>query len=101
MTQYSPHRLSVAPMMDWTDRHCRYFHRLLTKNTLLYTESTLQPRTISRPAVWPSFGSEAPALSATGSSASGWADRSAAGGRRRQAVGLQAAPDRIELMQKL
>jgi tRNA-dihydrouridine synthase A len=25
-------------MMDWTDRHCRYFHRLLTKNTLLYTE---------------------------------------------------------------
>jgi tRNA-dihydrouridine synthase A len=35
---YSPWRMSVAPMMDWTDRHCRYFHRLLTKNTLLYTE---------------------------------------------------------------
>ncbi|MBK9571301.1 MAG: tRNA dihydrouridine(20/20a) synthase DusA [Rhodoferax sp.] len=31
-------RLSVAPMMDWTDRHCRYFHRLLTQRTLLYTE---------------------------------------------------------------
>ena len=31
-------RMSVAPMMDWTDRHCRYFHRLLTRNTLLYTE---------------------------------------------------------------
>jgi tRNA-dihydrouridine synthase A len=31
-------RLSVAPMMDWTDRHCRYFHRLLTRHTLLYTE---------------------------------------------------------------
>lgn len=31
-------RLSVAPMMDWTDRHCRYFHRLLTEHTLLYTE---------------------------------------------------------------
>ncbi len=31
-------RLSVAPMMDWTDKHCRYFHRLLSKNTLLYTE---------------------------------------------------------------
>jgi len=31
-------RLSVAPMMDWTDRHCRYFHRLLSKNALLYTE---------------------------------------------------------------
>ena len=31
-------RLSVAPMMDWTDRHCRYFHRLLSRNTLLYTE---------------------------------------------------------------
>ena len=36
---FAAHRkLSVAPMMDWTDRHCRYFHRLLTKNTLLYTE---------------------------------------------------------------
>jgi tRNA-dihydrouridine synthase A len=34
----SPWRMSVAPMMDWTDRHCRYFHRLLSKNTLLYTE---------------------------------------------------------------
>ena len=32
------HRLSVAPMMDWTDRHCRYFHRLLTRHTRLYTE---------------------------------------------------------------
>lgn len=29
---------SVAPMMDWTDRHCRYFHRLLSPSTLLYTE---------------------------------------------------------------
>ena len=34
----SPWRLSVAPMMDWTDRHCRYFHRLLTHRTRLYTE---------------------------------------------------------------
>jgi tRNA-dihydrouridine synthase A len=34
----SPWRLSVAPMMDWTDRHCRYLHRLLTQHTLLYTE---------------------------------------------------------------
>jgi len=31
-------RFSVAPMMDWTDRHCRYFLRLLSKNALLYTE---------------------------------------------------------------
>src|SRR5262245_18471279 len=31
-------RFSVAPMMDWTDRHCRFFHRLLTRHTLLYTE---------------------------------------------------------------
>ena len=36
---FATHRkLSVAPMMEWTDRHCRYFHRLLSKNTLLYTE---------------------------------------------------------------
>jgi tRNA-dihydrouridine synthase A len=31
-------RLSVAPMLDWTDRNCRYFHRLLSRNALLYTE---------------------------------------------------------------
>ena len=31
-------RFSVAPMMDWTDRHCRYFHRQFTKKSLLYTE---------------------------------------------------------------
>jgi tRNA-dihydrouridine synthase A len=30
--------MSVAPMMDWTDRHCRYFHRLLSRRALLYTE---------------------------------------------------------------
>ncbi|MDX2259381.1 MAG: tRNA dihydrouridine(20/20a) synthase DusA [Hyphomicrobiaceae bacterium] len=34
----SPHRFSVAPMMDWTDRHCRFFHRLMTRRALLYTE---------------------------------------------------------------
>ncbi|OOG25925.1 tRNA dihydrouridine(20/20a) synthase DusA [Thioalkalivibrio denitrificans] len=34
----SPNRVSVAPMMDWTDRHCRYFLRLITRHTLLYTE---------------------------------------------------------------
>lgn len=32
------HRVCVAPMMDWTDRHCRYFHRGLTRHALLYTE---------------------------------------------------------------
>ena len=31
-------RLSVAPMMEWTDRHCRVFHRQFSKHTLLYTE---------------------------------------------------------------
>src|SRR5690606_30019823 len=31
-------RFSVAPMMDWTDRHCRYLHRLLTAEALLFTE---------------------------------------------------------------
>ncbi|MFA6230811.1 MAG: tRNA dihydrouridine(20/20a) synthase DusA [Rhodanobacter sp.] len=31
-------RVSVAPMMDWTDRHCRYFHRLLSPRARLYTE---------------------------------------------------------------
>ncbi|MCQ4296666.1 tRNA dihydrouridine(20/20a) synthase DusA [Pseudomonas stutzeri] len=32
------HRFSVAPMMDWTDRHCRYFLRQLSRHALLYTE---------------------------------------------------------------
>ncbi|HEY3815077.1 MAG TPA: tRNA dihydrouridine(20/20a) synthase DusA [Caulobacteraceae bacterium] len=32
------YRFSVAPMMDWTDRHCRAFHRMLTRRTRLYTE---------------------------------------------------------------
>lgn len=31
-------RFCVAPMMDWTDRHCRAFHRIMTRNALLYTE---------------------------------------------------------------
>jgi tRNA-dihydrouridine synthase A len=31
-------RFNIAPMMEWTDRHCRFFHRLLTRRTLLYTE---------------------------------------------------------------
>jgi tRNA-dihydrouridine synthase A len=31
-------KFSIAPMMEWTDRHCRFFHRLLTRRALLYTE---------------------------------------------------------------
>ncbi|MGB0847880.1 MAG: tRNA dihydrouridine(20/20a) synthase DusA [Thiolinea sp.] len=31
-------RFTIAPMLDWTDRHCRFFHRLLTQNAVLYTE---------------------------------------------------------------
>jgi len=34
----SSYRFSVAPMMDWTDRHCRVFHRLMTRRARLYTE---------------------------------------------------------------
>ena len=35
---YKTKTFAVAPMMDWTDRHCRVFHRTLTRNALLYTE---------------------------------------------------------------
>ncbi|MHA7600433.1 tRNA dihydrouridine(20/20a) synthase DusA [Alicycliphilus sp. T452] len=35
---HNPWRMSVAPMMDWTDRHCRHLHRLLSGHALLYTE---------------------------------------------------------------
>lgn len=37
-TTLLPQRFSVAPMLDWTDRHCRYFHRLMSKQAVLYTE---------------------------------------------------------------
>ncbi|MEO1137838.1 MAG: tRNA dihydrouridine(20/20a) synthase DusA [Pseudomonadota bacterium] len=36
-------RLSVAPMMDWTDRHCRFLHRQLSRRALLYTEMVTAP----------------------------------------------------------
>lgn len=36
-------RLSVAPMIDWTDRHCRYLHRQISQNVLLYTEMIASP----------------------------------------------------------
>ncbi len=39
-------RLSVAPMMDWTDRACRGFHRLLSRRALLYTEMVTAPAVI-------------------------------------------------------
>ena len=39
-------RLSVAPMMDWTDRHCRGFHRLMSRRALLYTEMVTAPAII-------------------------------------------------------
>ncbi|MEP7454863.1 tRNA dihydrouridine(20/20a) synthase DusA [Phyllobacterium sp. SB3] len=35
---YGDHRFAVAPMIDWTDRHCRTLHRQFTRNALLYTE---------------------------------------------------------------
>jgi len=38
MQKNQSYRLSVAPMMDWTDSHCRRFHRHLSRETLLYTE---------------------------------------------------------------
>ena len=42
-------RLSVAPMMDWTDRHCRYFHRLMTRRAMLYTEMVTAPAIVHGP----------------------------------------------------
>ncbi|MBS9478155.1 tRNA dihydrouridine(20/20a) synthase DusA [Ancylobacter radicis] len=38
MSKNQSFRFSVAPMMDWTDRHCRAFHRVLSRRALLYTE---------------------------------------------------------------
>jgi tRNA-dihydrouridine synthase A len=49
MTEYQSHRLSVAPMMDWTDRHCRVFHRQMTRRAMLYTEMVTAPAVIHGP----------------------------------------------------
>jgi len=38
MMLYQAHRFAIAPMMEWTDRHCRFFHRRLTRRALVYTE---------------------------------------------------------------
>ena len=78
-------RLSVAPMMDWTDRHCRFFHRVLTQRTLLYTEMVTtgallhgnQPRHLDfHPAEHPLAlqlgGSEPAALSVCAALAQAW-----------------------------
>ena len=43
MTLNPSRTLSIAPMMDWTDRHCRAFHRALTTRALLYTEMVTAP----------------------------------------------------------
>ena len=43
------HRFSVAPMMEWTDRHCRFFHRILTRHARLYTEMVTTPALIHGP----------------------------------------------------
>ena len=36
--KYKANRFAIAPMMEWTDRHCPFFHRLLTRRALIYTE---------------------------------------------------------------
>ena len=41
--------ISVAPMMDWTDRHCRVFHRQMTRRAMLYTEMVTAPAIIHGP----------------------------------------------------
>jgi tRNA-dihydrouridine synthase A len=48
-TSYEAHRLSVAPMMDWTDRHCRVFHRMMTRRAMLYTEMVTAPAILHGP----------------------------------------------------
>ncbi|HWT61021.1 MAG TPA: tRNA dihydrouridine(20/20a) synthase DusA [Ochrobactrum sp.] len=46
---YPDNRFSVAPMLDWSDRHCRYFHRLFSKRALLYTEMVVADAAIHGP----------------------------------------------------
>ncbi|MDB6182414.1 tRNA dihydrouridine(20/20a) synthase DusA [Paracoccus fistulariae] len=46
MTIQQSAKLSCAPMMDWTDRNCRIFHRMMSRHTLLYTEMVTAPAII-------------------------------------------------------
>lgn len=46
---YAGRVLAIAPMMDWTDRHCRFFHRQLTRRALLYTEMVVADAAIHGP----------------------------------------------------
>ncbi len=46
---YRPPVLAIAPMMDWTDRHCRFLHRQLTSRALLYTEMVVADAAIHGP----------------------------------------------------
>ena len=46
---YPDVRFAVAPMIDWSDRHCRYFHRLFSKQALLYTEMVVADAIIHGP----------------------------------------------------
>jgi len=48
-SNYPDYRFSVAPMLDWSDRHCRYFHRLFSKRALLYTEMVVADAAIHGP----------------------------------------------------
>lgn len=49
MKQNQEFTVSVAPMMDWTDRHCRWFHRQLSSRALLYTEMVVADAVIHGP----------------------------------------------------
>jgi tRNA-dihydrouridine synthase A len=44
--EHQKHRFCIAPMMEWTDRHCRVFHRQLSRHALLYTEMVTAPAII-------------------------------------------------------
>ena len=46
---YPDVRFAVAPMIDWSDRHCRYFHRLFSRHALLYTEMVVADAIIHGP----------------------------------------------------
>lgn len=48
-TTSESYRLSIAPMIDWTDRHCRVFHRLMTRRAMLYTEMVTAPAVVHGP----------------------------------------------------
>ena len=102
VTTYAANPIAVAPMMDWTDRHCRYFLRLLSPNAWLYTEMVTAAAIVhgDRAALLRFDGSEHPVAVQLGGSNVDWmteaAIASAAAGYDEININVGCPSDRVQ-----